>query len=545
MKTVWDNVKGFAGGLKKGTKIAIVVILIVTVAAIAALLVHSNNRPYAVLYSGMRSESLQEVLSYFGSVNFTDYKLQGDDTILVRDNQVSALRGQLALQGYPSSGYSYDTYLNGVSALASQSELDQRKLLDLQEKLAYDIRGLVGVQEASVVFAPGEDHRYILNQDDVVEASATVTVTMENNASLSRQMADAIRTMVGTAYSGLSVDNISIVDQNGETYTAGETVDASDAAALKLLLENKVNTATHDNVLELLSAMYGRDNVYVAANSTVDVSRMYTDQTHYDLPDWASDGSTGGKGIIGTEVYDHIIVRGEDQTVAGVAGEPSNSELNEYVVNYSPDGTEQSIGISGTNEYNVDTTHTQRETVSGVVTDLMVAVVINSEAVEGAVDVNLLLPVVARAAGITPEQQAEKVSILAQPFYAETDTEPEPPIVVAPGVQMPAWMLYAFIAGLALFLVLLVVIILLVLRSKKKRRAQQLVEEQQAAAAAEQARQIALGEAVTPTGGADIMDLQSERSLELRQQVRQFVEDNPEIAAHMVKQMLKGDDDDG
>ena len=48
-----------------------------------------------------------------------------------------------------------------------------------------------------------------------------------------------------------------------------------------------------------------------------------------------------------------------------------------------------------------------------------------------------------------------------------------------------------------------------------------------------------------PETGADVMDIQTERSMELRKDIRQFVDENPEIAATMIKSWLKGDDDNG
>ena len=44
---------------------------------------------------------------------------------------------------------------------------------------------------------------------------------------------------------------------------------------------------------------------------------------------------------------------------------------------------------------------------------------------------------------------------------------------------------------------------------------------------------------LTPQEGADIMNLQTEKSMELRKDVRKFAEDNPEIAAQMVKSWLR------
>ena len=48
--------------------------------------------------------------------------------------------------------------------------------------------------------------------------------------------------------------------------------------------------------------------------------------------------------------------------------------------------------------------------------------------------------------------------------------------------------------------------------------------------------------AAAPTGGADIMEVNTEKSMELRKSVRQFAQNNPEIAAQMVKAWLKGED---
>ena len=47
-----------------------------------------------------------------------------------------------------------------------------------------------------------------------------------------------------------------------------------------------------------------------------------------------------------------------------------------------------------------------------------------------------------------------------------------------------------------------------------------------------------------PTG-ADVMAMHTEKSMELRQEIRNFVDENPEIAALLLKGWMKGDDRDG
>ena len=107
---------------------------------------------------------------------------------------------------------------------------------------------------------------------------------------------------------------------------------------------------------------------------------------------------------------------------------------------------------------------------------------------------------------------------------------------------LPAWVLIAALAGLGLFLILLIIFLLLRRRARKRRKAAleaQEAEQAEALAAAAAAVQVAAPE------GADIMTMQTEKSMELRKEVRKFAEENPEIAAQMVKSWLKEGDEMG
>ena len=46
-----------------------------------------------------------------------------------------------------------------------------------------------------------------------------------------------------------------------------------------------------------------------------------------------------------------------------------------------------------------------------------------------------------------------------------------------------------------------------------------------------------------PENGADVMDLQTEKSMVLRRDIRSFTDSNPEIAAQMIRAWLRGGDD--
>ena len=67
-----------------------------------------------------------------------------------------------------------------------------------------------------------------------------------------------------------------------------------------------------------------------------------------------------------------------------------------------------------------------------------------------------------------------------------------------------------------------------------------LAQEEAAAAEAAAAEAAALAAAQQ---GADIMDVHTEETMKMRQDVRQFVEENPSIAAQMIKNWLRGGED--
>lgn len=491
-----------------------------------------NTRPYAVLFTGLSSEETTSIATYLNE-NGVSFQVEGTDTILVPEAQEAQLKANLLVAGYPSSGFAYETYRAGVGSMSTDSDRQMAYLQDLQDRMAAVIRCMDGVQEAVVTIAQGEDRRYVLDSGNTVEASAAVQVTMKNGAALPEQLSSAIRSLVAHAVQGLTIENIYITDSMGNTYTsAGGVTGAADASQLKLQLEAEVNNKVRAQIMTVLAPVYGIDNVRVAVNTTVDVNHTLSDSTQY------ADGSTDGEGIIGTKIYDQEVIRGDDGAVGGVVGNETNADIDTYMENQvEVDGSETYIRNQGEIHNKVDASKTQVERVAGVVADMMVSVSINSAA-SGAVNTSELLGHVARAAGITADDQANKISILLAPFYSQDDGI-VPPV---PGLNLPPWAVYAAIAGAVVLLLLL--LLLSILRGKRKKKLRKQQAEMESALRA--VRASAVEEPDEPLDlGADIMNLKTEKSIQLRQEIRKFAEENPEMAAQLLRNWLRGGDDDG
>ncbi len=486
--------------------------------AIVILAVVVSNQPYATLFTGLSQTDLTAISTYFSENGISDYKVE-DDTILVPQAQEASLKAQVLVAGYPTSGYGYDTYLDNVGSLTTESERNQLTLYGLQDRLAAVIRNFAGVKDAVVFLTPGEDNTYVLDSGNVVDASAAVQVTMQDGKTLDENQVDAIRNLVSRALSGLNVENVEISDSYGNTYSdTGGITDLRDASSLKLALEEKWNNSIRTRIMQALLPIYGSDNVQVSVNTVVDVDRTYTDSTDYSLEDWAQGNEDG---IIGSQIWDDQIIRDEGETAGGVAGTETNADVNTYVEEQmEPDGNETMYSSSGQTDRLVDTTKQQVEHVAGYISDVMVSVTINSNVAGGANEQDLY-DHVARAAGISKADQEDKISILITPFYQTSI-----PVIAAPE-GMETWMLYAILIG-AGFLFLFLLILMLIYRHRAKKNRD--MEDEPAVVAAP--------EPEVPAQ-PDILEMQTEKSMELRKDVRQFAQDNPEIAAQMVKNWLR------
>ena len=551
LSAFWGKTKELTKKVSKKVYIITAVVLLVLAAAIVVFL---NNRPYATLITDVSPTEASTVMNLLNEWGETDYRLENQDTILVPESRVENLKVRLLMENVTTSGHYYSTYSDRVSSISTEAERNAAWLIDTAEHLRATIMNIENVRDAEVILNPGEDQSYILAQNRKINASATVQVTMKPGTRLTTSAASAIQSLVKNAVAGLEIDNISITDTIGNSYSGGDLAsDLSDTSALKLQLEEETSNRIRTQVMHVLSQLYGgEENVLVAVNCVVDINNVTEEQTLYWLPEYAENGETNGRGIIGSELWGWNYIRDDDAPPNGIVGTTTNSVLpdqnfSQYVENIPPlDGEEAEASASGQIDYNTNTSQKHIMRTAGVLSDCTIAVTINST-VAGNVDVERVRQHTARAAGIVgtideetgQEYLADRISVLCEPFYTPIIPAPDPVLIFG---FLPPWALVAAGAGLLLFLIILITVLLLLRRRRKNRQAQ---EEAEIADNDIAALLAAAGISQENPAGANVMNMQSERSMELKKDIRQFASDNPEIAAQMIRNWLRGGDDNG
>ncbi len=532
VKEIWEKIKQLFGKVNRKVWILMVAFLSIFLILFLALNIY-NKTQYSVLYSGLTSDDANVIIGILNDSGYTRYQFVNGDTIRVPTSQESQMRLAVLMQGYSGSGYGYETYRSAIGTMSTESDRTIAALQDLQDRMSAVIRHMDGVKDAVVTIAPGDDRRFVLDQSNMTAATASVMVTMQPGRKLSSEQVLAIRNLISHSVKGLENSKVSISDSEGNDYTVlnDGASNTSEASYLKLQLEEEVNNTIRTEIRKVLVPLFGDQNVSIAVNSTVDVRHSVGESTQYTEPEWAIKDGAGGRGIIGQQIYDWEVIRDPEDPVGGVVGTETNSDIPLYPeFGSTHTGDESYWSSQGTLNYITDTDKQQTERYAAVVTNLMVAVTINSSAASS-VNTNSLTAHIARAAGITAEYQDNMISVFVGPFYQETEGARP-----APSDPFSQWMLYAAIAGVALLLLLLILIAVLRRRKSKKKKAQlqTMLNEQ-----------LTLINSVGESKGADIMDLRTEKSMELRQNIRQFAEDNPEIAAFMLKNWLREGDQHG
>jgi len=535
-KDIWSKAKGFAGGLSKTVKIAAGAVLVAVLVAVAVVVSINSNTEYEVLFTGLNTEDLRSIQSYLGEAGLTDYTIQGTDTIKVPKGKGDQLKAQLISQGYPKTGTDYSLYMQNISALSTESDRAQLVLYELQNSLGGIIRYFEGVQDAVVRITPSQDRRYVLGQDDALEAKASVVVTMKDEQTLSESLVESIRNTVSHSVKGLDVEEVAISDSQGNTYDGSSSPNGTALAEQKREYEEMYNKQLKKQALEVLVPLFGEENVSVSVNTEVDVSSSVSESVQYSKPNGIGDDENG-TGLIGSQKWDTQLEAGEEG-IGGPVGEEPNGDLSTYVEQARPNGDMSGLKSSGEKVYENNKVTTQQQQAGPRIVDRSVAGSINNTVPNTAIPDDLV-SLVARAVGITEADQDEKVAVLVQAFWSpENDQQANTTPISNPFADIPLWVYLALLAGLFLFMVLFTVFILL-----GRHRSSRQVVQLEAVAEAAPLEELEEAEETPEPAGADIMDVHTERSMELRKSVREMAESNPEIAAQMIKALLRGDED--
>lgn len=527
------------------------------IAIIAVLVLKlGTNTDYSTLFTGLNQEEAQEVVALLQEEG-VDYRFNDKDgAIRVPAVKADQTRAELLSKGYPKSGFTYDMYRSNAGLMTTESDKKQYTLYDLQDRLGAQIRLFEGVQDAKVTIAEAAEQKYALQDNTNTDASASVVVTMEAGQSLNDSKAAAIKNLIARSVRGLNFTNVAVFDADTMMEVGGSAGgedafgSAKDLTALTSLIENNISV----NVRRVLEKLYGSGNVAVSVKGTLNMERLIQENTQYSTPEKINEQDKTG--LLNREDTINENSAASDQGAGGVAGADANADTPRYTNQDNTQAIADSYSnSSATREWLYNSVKEQRQVDPGVLENATVGIVINTDDTTTVTN-NQLINLVADSAGIPRDLANQSITIVRAPSQEAVPviTPPEQPQTKDDGLPLP--IVIAMIAGGILILLLL--LLLLMEKRRRRRKADEYVDSPNMYAVEEEARapeteappvnvlntEAGLqmqAENAEMERNEEILNLRMQHSLKLKQNIGEFVDQNPQIAAKLVQSWLRGE----
>lgn len=545
LKKVTTVVKDKWSGFSKAVKILICTIPVVIVAIIIILSIMLNHKDSAVLFSGLTTTEVSEISRVITELGVTDVTVRSNGEIKVPEDQVDYLRMQLAVQGYPKSSDNYDIWNNGVDLWSTDSDKREVQRQQREQRMAASIATLDAVRTATVIFDPGTQSEYLLSSDEK-EPSCSITLRLVDDMELKNSEVRAIFSLVTSSVSGMTNDNVKIVDTKGREYRwiseeeelNGER-DASGTlvAAKRLAFENSYRQAIMGSLQSFFDTAFGDGNysVVVSARLNYDAKKSKDEHFYTDADD--------DKGIMNHE--DHGVEwanLGEEGNVIGVT--PNGDLSPDYPTIADIEDGEGYYYRKDEMQYDVSSLVTEIEKDGYEIENLTASLMLNTNTLTIA-EREAYSDILAKAVGTSLDNVSVFNTVFPLPGGDGSTSSNRTPIYINGQDGYRNLLLYVVIV-LGVLLILLLILSLFMSKSRKRK-----IRRRQEAALAAAAGGGTLGMTAQETQAPEEIDFniaslteeagKESRETILKREIADFTQNSPEIVAMIIKNMLRED----
>lgn len=248
--------------------------LIIGVAAVIALIVGGvlwyKTPTYQVLFSNLSDRDGGAVIGALQQMN-VPYKMEGAGTILVPMESVYEARLKLASQGLPKGSVVGFELMEGQKLGVSQFVEQVNYQRALEGELTRSIQSLSAVAGARVHLAIPRPSVFLRDQQ---KPSASVLLNLGGGRRLDPSQVSGIVHLVASSVPDLPVQNVTVVDQNGNLLSGPDTSYKKaglDPTQLDYL--NQVESSYAKRIESILAPILGPENVHAQVTADLDFSQ--------------------------------------------------------------------------------------------------------------------------------------------------------------------------------------------------------------------------------------------------------------------------------
>jgi flagellar M-ring protein FliF len=422
-------------------QIMLAVAVLGVVGIMSVMVQGAMKQPMGLLYSGLDASVTGEIIDELDKRG-TRYEIKGD-AILVPQKDRDSVRFALARDGLPKQSVQGYELLDNVNGFSVTSEMYNAAYWRAKEgELTRTILAVPGIKSARVHI--GASLRSGFARSDPAQ---TASVTLSSAHDLTNSQAQGIQYLVALAVSGLSPDEVAVIDLNKGILAGPGAASTEQSGVAAETQESQLE----QKVLHLLEARVGPGNARVSVSVDVSHERQRTSAVTYDPDSRVVRSRTTGD-VAETSGGTSGALTVSSNLPQGSA--PAGSQSNSTVKNSS-----ESVS------YEINETRTETERLPGQVERMSVAVLVNEQvlgldpAAPDAATVNDEMvadfrQLVTSAIGLEPGR-GDSLTVEFMPFQSAPVEE----LATAPGMMEQLMERY-FWSGIQILVLGLVVIVL-------------------------------------------------------------------------------------
>lgn len=269
------DTKEIIANLARSGRMRIVAALVVTAlvgGGLGVIMLRGDSGDKALLYSGLDLKEAAEMAGKLDTAGIK-YDLQGGGSaIFVERAKVEAARMMLSEQNLPTRGSVGWEIFDKTDALGQTSFVQNiNKVRALEGELARDISSLKMVKSARVRLNLPDK---ALFETDSHPPTASVVLQL-GGAGMGPEKVRAVRNLIATAVPNLTVDHITVVDDQGRMLAAGGETDANGGSNIasderQVAMED----AYRKKVLEIVQNVAGPDAAKATVSLDIDFNKV-------------------------------------------------------------------------------------------------------------------------------------------------------------------------------------------------------------------------------------------------------------------------------
>ncbi|WP_187921645.1 flagellar basal-body MS-ring/collar protein FliF [Helicobacter pylori] len=286
LKVLLQRIVDFFIKLNKKQKIALIAAGVLITALLVFLLLYPFKEKdyaqggYGVLFERLDSSDNALILQHLQQ-NQIPYKVLKDDTILVPKDKVYEERITLASQGIPKTSKVGFEIFDTKDFGATDFDQNIKLIRAIEGELSRTIESLNPILKANVHIAIPKDSVFVAKE---VPPSASVMLKLKPDMKLSPTQILGIKNLIAAAVPKLTIENVKIVNENGESIGEGDILENSKELALEQLrYKQNFENILENKIVNILAPIVGGKNKVVArVNAEFDFSQKKSTKETFD-----------------------------------------------------------------------------------------------------------------------------------------------------------------------------------------------------------------------------------------------------------------------